>query len=72
MKKVKVVVFVDGDMVDQIFADWPIEVAVINNYIEEPGDEEVVSVLGEDSYVFVTEADVNEDLVRRVFKDVRS
>jgi hypothetical protein len=34
MNKVRVVVFVDGGRVDQVLADWPVEVVVVDNDIE--------------------------------------
>ena len=70
MSKVRVVVFVDGGRVDQVLADWPVEVVVVDNDIEGLLDEEIVSVLDEDSYVSVCFENAEADVVRQVFMDV--
>jgi hypothetical protein len=70
MNEVRVVVFVDGGRVDQVLADWPVEVVVVDNDIEGLIDEEIVSVLDEDSYVSVCFENAEEDVVRQVFMDV--
>jgi hypothetical protein len=61
---------VNGGRVDQVLADWPVAVVVFDNDIEGLIDEEIISVLDEDSYVSVCFENGEEDVGRQVFMDV--
>ena len=72
MNKVRVVVFVDGGRVDQVLADWPVEVVVVDCDLEGLDDDEIRKVMGEEMYVYkcIEGAVVDTDVVRQVFKDI--
>jgi hypothetical protein len=72
MNKIRVVVFVDGGRVDQVLSDFTVEMVIVDNDIEGLDDEEVVTVLGEASYVYagLDVAEVDTDVVHQIFKDI--
>jgi hypothetical protein len=72
MNKIKMVVFIDGGLVEQVISNWPVEMVVVDYDIECLDEDEIIKVMGEEMYVYrsIEGAEVNTDMVRQVFKDI--
>ena len=70
MSKAKLVVFIDGGLVNQVLSNEPIEVVIVDNDLEGLEDNEVSIIMGKEAYVYSTKAsEVSTEVVQQVFKD---
>ena len=73
MNKVRVVVFIDGGRVDNVLSNLPVEIVIVDYDLEGLDDDNIKEVIGEDMYVYTCfeASEVNAEVVRQVFKDIR-
>lgn len=66
----KVVIEMQGGLVQQVISNEPTEVIILDRDDANPGEDQVATVLNNDAYVMVHKAEVDKEVIETVLKEI--